>query len=359
MNDTTALWVCPVSNLAGVARHVLDVASVGIPGWRMVITCPAGPLANRLRDMNVEVVDLPTENSTTTAVTTLRSTISRLKPAIVHSHLAKADFLATMASVGTGIKLVSTEHTIPTDRFMYHSNRASAVTMETAHRLRLTRFSRVIAVSAATEREMRRQWHTKVPITVILNGVDRPATLPSREPGLRLLSLARLSKEKNISATIRAFEHITREHPEATLTVAGTGDEEASLKDLTHHLGLEDKVSFPGFVDPDEAMASHDVIVQPSTSDNCSYTLLDALAQGMGVAASPVGGNPEILPPRCIAEADDVEALAEVAIRQGLRLDNRPTLTDAIPTVARMAEGISRVYQQVIEGSSRRWGRRN
>ncbi|MDU1727028.1 MAG: glycosyltransferase, partial [Cutibacterium avidum] len=139
MNDTTALWVCPVSNLAGVARHVLDVASVGIPGWRMVITCPAGPLANRLRDMNVEVVDLPTENSTTTAVTTLRSTISRLKPAIVHSHLAKADFLSAMASVGTGVKLVSTEHTIPSDRFMYHPNRASAVFMETAHRVRLHR----------------------------------------------------------------------------------------------------------------------------------------------------------------------------------------------------------------------------
>lgn len=346
MNRPTALWVSPVSSLAGVARHVLDVAQVGIPGWRMVVSCPSGPLADRLREMDVEVVDLPVE--TGTAVRSLRATIQQLGPDIVHSHLAKADFLATMASVGTGVKLVSTEHTIPTDRFMYHSNRASAVTMETAHRLRLTRFSGVIAVSAATEREMRRQWHIKVPITVILNGVDRPATLPSREPGLRLLSLARLSKEKNISATIRAFEHITREHPEATLTVAGTGEEDTSLKTLAHRLGLDDKVSFPGFADPDEAMASHDVIMQPSKSDNCSYTLLDALAQGMGVAASPVGGNPEILPPRCIAEADDVEALAEVAIRQGLRLDNRPALTDAIPTVAGMTEGISEVYREVV-----------
>ena len=346
MNRPTALWVSPVSSLAGVARHVLDVAQVGIPGWRMVVSCPSGPLADRLREMDVEVVDLPVE--TGTAVRSLRATIQQLGPDIVHSHLAKADFLATMASVGTGVKLVSTEHTIPTDRFMYHSNRASAVTMETAHRLRLTRFSRVIAVSAATEREMRRQWHTKVPITVILNGVDRPATLPPREPGLRLLSLARLSKEKNISATIRAFEHITREHPEATLTVAGTGEEDTSLKTLAHRLGLDDKVSFPGFADPDEAMASHDVIMQPSKSDNCSYTLLDALAQGMGVAASPVGGNPEILPPRCIAEADDVEALAEVAIRQGLRLDNRPALTDAIPTVAGMTEGSSEVYREVV-----------
>ncbi|MDU3750064.1 MAG: glycosyltransferase, partial [Cutibacterium avidum] len=120
-----------------------------------------------------------------------------------------------------------------------------------------------------------------------------------------------------------------------------------SLKTLAHRLGLDDKVSFPGFADPDEAMASHDVIVQPSKSDNCSYTLLDALAFGMGVAASPVGGNPEIIPPRCIAEADDAESLAKVAIRQGLHLDNRPTLTDAIPTVAGMAERISEIYRKV------------
>lgn len=345
MNRPTALWVSPVSSLAGVARHVLDVAQVGIPGWRMVVSCPSGPLADRLREMDVEVVDLPVE--TGTAVRSLRATIQQLGPDIVHSHLAEADYLATMASVGTGVKLVSTEHTIPTDRFMYHSNRASAVFMETAHRVRLHRFAHVVAVSQATEREMRHQWHTKVPITVVLNGVDRPATLPPREPGLRLLSLARLSKEKNISATIRAFEHITREHPEATLTVAGTGEEDTSLKTLAHRLGLDDKVSFPGFADPDEAMASHDVIVQPSKSDNCSYTLLDALAFGMGVAASPVGGNPEIIPPRCIAEADDAESLAKVAIRQGLHLDNRPTLTDAIPTVAGMAERISEIYRKV------------
>ncbi|QQY15957.1 glycosyltransferase family 4 protein [Cutibacterium avidum] len=348
MNQPTALWVSPVSNLAGVARHVLDVARVGIPAWRMVVACPCGPLADRLREMDVEVVDLPVDEGTRVAVQSLRATIQRLRPDIVHSHLAKADFLATMASVGTGVTLVSTEHTIPTDRFMYHSNRASAFVMETAHSIRLTRFARVIAVSRATEREMRRQWHTRVPITVVLNGVDRPATPPSREPGLRLLSLARLSKEKNISATIRAFEHVVREHPEATLTVAGTGEEEGPLKTLTHRLRLDDKVSFPGFVDPDEAMASHDVIVQPSMSDNCSYTLLDAVARGMGAAASPVGGNLEILPPRCIAEAGDVDALTKVAIRQGLHLDNRPALGDAIPTVPGMTKDIATVYGEVL-----------
>ncbi|WCC80134.1 glycosyltransferase family 4 protein [Cutibacterium equinum] len=347
MNERTTLWVSPVSNLAGVARHILDVASVGIPGWRMVVTCPSGPLADRLREMNVEVADLPIDAGTRAAAASLRATIKRVKPDIVHSHLARADFLATMASVGTGVKLVSTEHHIPPDRFMFHPTLPSAIAMETAHHVRLRRFSHVIAVSASTRRDMRKFWHTKTPITVILNGVDRPATPPSREPGLKLLSLARLSKEKNIGATVRAFAHIVRDHPEATLTVAGTGEEEASLKTLTHRLGLDDKVSFPGFVNPDEAMADHDVIIQPSKSDNCSYTLLDAVAQGMGVSASPIGGNPEILPPRCIAEADDIDGLARIAVEQGLHMDQRPKLSDEVPTVRGMATEISRIYDKV------------
>ena len=44
-----ALWVVPVADLGGVARHVLDVARVGIPGWQVTVLCPDGPLAERLR----------------------------------------------------------------------------------------------------------------------------------------------------------------------------------------------------------------------------------------------------------------------------------------------------------------------
>ena len=44
----TALWVVPVSDLAGVARHVLDVAGAGLPGWRLTVLAPPGPLPDRL-----------------------------------------------------------------------------------------------------------------------------------------------------------------------------------------------------------------------------------------------------------------------------------------------------------------------
>ena len=121
-----ALWVSPVSNLAGVARHILDVARHGLPGWRLVVAAPEGPLLDELRGLDIPVHTLDVDQPVHRAVADLRGIIKRLDPHIVHSHLAKADFLATMAAVGLPATLVSTEHHIPEDPRVFHSSKAKA-----------------------------------------------------------------------------------------------------------------------------------------------------------------------------------------------------------------------------------------
>lgn len=349
MPEPIALWVTPVSNLAGVARHILDVARVGLPGWRLVVTAPEGPLLERLRKLGRPVIPLPIDGTrTATSVRALRHTLTRLRPAVAHSHLAKADILLALAAAGLPVPLVTTEHHIPPDRFMFHSSLPTAVAMETVHRVRLARFRQAIAVSASTKRDMQKWWHTTTPITVILNGVDRHEAPIVRRSGLRMLSLTRLSPEKNLDMTLRVFAQVAASYPEATLTVGGTGPELEHLRATTRNLGIADSVTFPGFVDADAAMAGHEVLLQPSKSDNCSYTLLDAVASGMGVAASPIGGNPEILPGRCIAPLDDDAGMARIAVEQGLEPVSRPTLPDGVPTVAQMARQITTVYDRCM-----------
>lgn len=348
------LWVCPVSELAGVARHILDVARTGLPGWRLAVTAPEGPLLERLRELGTWVVPLPGEEASLASnVTTLRRTIRQLHPVIAHSHLARADILLAAASTGLPVTLVTTEHHISPDRHMFHPTRASAAGMELVHRARLTRFSGAIAVSESTKRDMVARWHPAVPIEVILNGVDRPPAAPKRIPGVRMLSLSRLSAEKNVAMTLRVLSEVLKVHPDATLTVAGTGNEADALRRLSGDLGIADHVRFVGFVDALEAISTHDVLVQPSLSDNCSYALLDAVAHHMGVAASPIGGNPEILPERCIADADDDARMAQVAISQGLNLKERPQLPSHVPTVGQMSSRIVDVYSATLQRQSR------
>ena len=92
----TALWVVPVPDFGGVARHVLDVARTGIPGYRLVVCAPEGKLTERLRELNIPVHTVPFGPSRgfRTSFASLAHVIEREKPTIVHSHLAYADVIA-------------------------------------------------------------------------------------------------------------------------------------------------------------------------------------------------------------------------------------------------------------------------
>lgn len=339
-----ALWAIPVGDLAGVARHALDVARTGIPGWRLVFLTPPGELPRELRAAGAAVLAQPfgPEHGLRASVATLRHAVRTLRPSVVHSHLAYADIV--VALVG-GPALVSTEHGIARDDLVYHHSPARSRVMNTVHTARLRRFDATIAVSDATAAAMTEKWRPRRPVTVIPNGVD-PAPHAAPAAGLRVLSLARLAPEKRLDALVDAFDALRNEHPEATLTLAGRGKGEAALRAQVTRLGLDDAVSFPGFVDAEKAMADHDVLAMLSVWENCSYALLDAAARGLGVVASRVGGNPELLPDQCLVDASDRQAIAGALALQGLDVAVRPGL-DAWPRVAEMSTRIGAVYDSV------------
>ena len=342
----TALWAIPVSDLAGVARHALDVARAGVPGWRLMFLAPPGDLPRELRAVGAAVLEAPfgPEHGLRASAGALRQAVAKARPGVVHTHLAYADLVAAGALGRTRPALVTTEHGIARADSVYHRSVVKARVMAAAHTARLRRFDAAIAVSEATADAMREKWHVRRPITVIPNGVDRVAGDPGS--GLRVLSLARLAPEKRLDALVDGFAELVRTHPEATLTLAGRGEEETAIRAQVDRLDLSDRVSLPGFVDADAAMEHHDVLAMLSVWENCSYALLDAAGAGLGVVASPVGGNPEILPSSCLVDPSDSRAVADALARQGLKPDERPGLRDW-PTIAQMGERIASVYADV------------
>lgn len=352
--DRTALWCVPVADLAGVARHVLDAVQAGIPGWRIILLCPEGALAEQLRELNTPVLTGPVApaDGAVKATRTIRRTLRRLRPDLLHTHLAFAD-LAGIAAVaglragsGRRIRVVSTEHGISGVRGYYQSSPAKARMRSAAHRARLLRTDRVIAVSESTAQQVRAQWGSGAKVGVIRNGVVRPENAPVPQPGLRILSLSRLAPEKRIDQLIRAFAFVAAEHPEASMTIAGEGPEEHALKRLAGSLGLETRVQFPGHVDPAQALAEHDVVAQLSVWENLSYTLLDATAHGLGVVATDVGGNREIVPELCLVDAEDLSSVARAIIDQGENTRSRPVIS-AAQGVEQMCKQIAYVYEGV------------
>ena len=313
----TVLWVVPVPDFGGVARHVLDVARTGIPGYRLVICAPEGKLTERLRELNIPVHTVPFGPSRgfRTSFASLAHVIEREKPAIVHSHLAYADVIA--AAVVNSLKmrrlanrsltvptLITTEHGIAGDDAVYHGTSWRSKLMEQVHRVRLWGTNAAIAVSRSTAEQMRCKWGARR-VSIIYNGVDAPRLraavrkhrVPTEPDAPRILSLSRLSPEKGIDVLIEAFAQLCTVYPKAHLEIAGEGDLADTLAQQVRELHISDAVTFSGFVDPLEAMGRSDMVVQLSLWENCSYTLLDAKAAGLKTVATNVGGNPEILAP--------------------------------------------------------------
>ncbi|XNZ00562.1 glycosyltransferase [Micrococcus luteus] len=313
------LWVVPVADLGGVARHVLDVARVGLPGLRLAVLCPEGPLAERLREQGAAVFVGPfgPDDGTLASVRTLRHLVRTLRPAVVHTHLAFADIVAGLALAGdrrTG--LISSEHGIAPDDALYNANPMTAKVKNLTHWARLARTQRVIAVSESTKRVLEAKWRPRCPVTVVPNGVDlddvRAVASGERRrlgEGLRVLSLSRLSPEKGLDRLIAALPALLERDPGTRLTLAGSGPLEGQLRAQAKALGVADAVDLPGFVEPWGTMAAHDVLVQLSAWENLSYTLLDAAAAGLPAVATDVGGNGEILPAEALLQDPVPEAI--------------------------------------------------
>ena len=368
----TALWVVPVPDFGGVARHVVDMARAGLPGFNLVVLAPEGKLTERLEELGVTVVkaEFGPNYGFKTSFASLKKAIEQLRPEIVHSHLAYADVVAaavvnalrirSVIKRGTCVpKLLTTEHGIAGNDSVYHGSSWRSKLMETVHRVRLWGTNRAIAVSRSTADQMRSKWGARG-VELGYNGVDIPvvaaAVAEKRVPaegGPRILSLSRLSPEKGIDVLLDAFARLREEYPQAHLEIAGSGDLGEELKAHAKRLNLGDSVTFSGFVNPIEAMGRSDMIVQLSVWENCSYTLLDAKAAGLKTVATAVGGNPEILNADELVDRQSPKLTEEVlqAMRRQLQKGDKEPFTWI--SNEQMAAQTVDIYARVLRGGRR------
>ncbi len=142
-------------------------------------------------------------------------------------------------------------------------------------------------------------------ITRIVNGVDtvrfRPAGVPrwTPEAGRPFVigSVARMEAVKDYMCLARAAVSLSHRFPgQLRLEIIGDGSQKQRVDDFLQGSGLSGQYSLPGFRDDiDNCMRGFDVFVLPSLAEGISNTLLEAMASGLPVIASRVGGNPELV----------------------------------------------------------------
>jgi glycosyltransferase involved in cell wall biosynthesis len=111
-----------------------------------------------------------------------------------------------------------------------------------------------------------------------------------------ILAIGRLSGEKGHADLIDALRHVPQASRPWKVIIVGDGPEKARLERLVAARGLTDRVVFAGFHPQVEAYyAIADVFVLPSHSEGSSNVLLEAMAARVPIAATSVGGTPEIV----------------------------------------------------------------
>src|SRR5947199_7553617 len=142
----------------------------------------------------------------------------------------------------------------------------------------------------------------------------------------RFVQAGRLIEKKGLPVTLRSFSTFLKQHPNATLTVAGEGPLLPELQNLACELNIEERVSFSGFVSQDELREiyyrSH-IFLHPSQTgrdgnqEGIPNSMLEAMATGLPVFATEHGGIPEAIENGVsgvlVPERDD-EALARALL---------------------------------------------
>lgn len=212
----------------------------------------------------------------------------------------------------------------------------------------------VIAVSQAVAAS------SKHPLTrVIYPGVEISEGTQRAEDVSLCGCASRLIPIKGVAYLLNAMARLKDEFPRLRLEIAGDGPFRAELESEAARLGISDRVKFLGWVKPwDQIRARWAVMVQPSLEEGLPLSILEAMADGIPVVASRVGGVPEVILEGAtgrLVPAADPSALAD-AIRALLRdADLRRRLGAAGAqrvrehfSAQRMAEQTAALYKELL-----------
>lgn len=218
-------------------------------------------------------------------VVALARLFTKLRADVVHTHDERPNIYGAPAARLAGIRRVlHTRH-----------SQASKLSARQRWLVRLTAEcnDRFVCISADSARWAVRQGLPRRKLSVVPNGIDlaRFAAVGPSADGPAVL-VARLAPEKDIGTLLSAVSLL----PGFRLEIAGDGPCRAELEHQANELSLTDRVRFLGAVrDVPALLARARLFVLPSLTEGISLTLLEAMARGLPIVATRVGGNPEVV----------------------------------------------------------------
>jgi 1,4-alpha-glucan branching enzyme len=306
-------WEYPPHVVGGLGQHVYDLSRYlvkrGHPVTVLTVLGPGSQAPAREWMNGVDVVRVsiaePSGDNFWDWVLAMnlalyQTQMAMPRPAVLHAHDWLVADAAMVLKESLGIPLLSTIHATERGRQGGIYTPLQAQIDEQERRL-ADASNRVIVCSRAMKTEIVRQWKTPSPkVVVIPNGVDPTRVHPGRglprgyQAGVPwLLFFGRLVPEKGIDVLVEALPQVQKHVPGVRLAVLGSGPYRRELEAQVKALQLSEVVYFGGFARQRQRnlwLEYADLAVFPSRYEPFGIAALEAMAAGVPVVASKVGG---------------------------------------------------------------------
>jgi D-inositol-3-phosphate glycosyltransferase len=226
-----------------------------------------------------------------------------------HGHVYMASCLAGIVAKKLKKPFIVTQHNTFID-YRSFLNVVEELNDQSIGKSVLKNADKITTVSKETMKYVLRLGADKTKTQVIYNGVDidtfRPVNKNESRTRLGLpknrkivLSVRRLVYKNGLGTLIESVPLVAKKHPDVLFVVAGKGPSRKLIEDRIKELGISQNITLAGFV-PDELLPAYydaaDYFLLPSASgEGLPLVLLEAMACGLPVIATAVGGTPEIL----------------------------------------------------------------
>ena len=299
---------------AGTGRHTVDLAR-GLAERGDVVhvaysprRSDAGFLDGIARDPRVQTHVIPMRRGPHSSDLSVLKTLSAVAAEhgpfdIIHGQSSKGGLLARMLPRGRAA-VCYTPHCIFTmDPDRPRLARAAAWVVE---RGLAYRCDRILAVAQAERRHLLRAGFPASRVAYVPNGVEMEFVTPRAEAKRNfgidpehvvVGAIGRLARQKNPQLLLRAFALLAADHPRCTLLMVGDGELKDDCLRLADELGLAGRVVWAGYRSALESLPAFDILAMPSRYEAFPYVLLEALAAGLPIVATPVGGTTETVRP--------------------------------------------------------------
>jgi len=221
---------------------------------------------------------------------------------IIHAHNAAMGVISSIVGWLTGKKVVVK---IPSLKYVHYLNGGS-LSRDIRRWIITRKTDRFIAVSTEMLQALINSGIAREKLALITNGIELTAFRNTNPSALRndvlgesqtpvVLFVGRLVKEKGVDRLLRVWESLPG-HERMLLLIVGDGPLRADLESQTKNLRLFPSVQFLGHqTDVSKLYAMADLFVLPSNTEGMSNSLLEAMAAGLPVVASNVGGNRDVI----------------------------------------------------------------